>query len=527
MTASARNTLIGMLLLPCLSQADVLTSSQGTSITGVIMDSSTTGIVFEERIRREIPREQVQFLDVTQTADDSYFLIPQPQQLEPSHTNVRLAGPVRILCPPDSSGISAPFERELRSRGIEITTASRQGYPVGITLSAANGTEGYAILVETSLTQVTAHPQSLRYAAATLSQLVTGQEQYGLALRKCSIRDNPDLLMRICHLPRLTHRSDLKLFRRYAHILSSMKFNMVILEMSGSVKLDSHPEACWSDAFSKDDVRDLVRDISSLGLEVVPELNSFGHTSEWLGTEPGEREKYRLAEVVESSETLDTLCPSSERTYKMLFDIYDELIPIFGKPRYFHIGMDEAERRRFGHDGRCDGKDPAVLFASHLNRVSEYFKERGITVMMWGDLLLDPDKFPGIDNCNGGAPTHFARAVDMLDTYPIVMDWHYDTLDPYPSAKFLKDKGFEVIPTPWLKPANIYAHAQSARRLGARGICATMWNFFDKGYKPESEIEIVSAPILVGAYAWNLATPPPSELPWKPDIVFRREWNRK
>lgn len=525
--------------------ADVVVLRDGTRYTGVLKDSGTTGVSFERIETVTIPATRIKSLVETGTRDESFYVIPAPKQASYTGEDCRLSMRTVIFYDSASTGSLAAAQALsaiLGRSGLKQVSAvplkvsldpSRSGACViFITdkhpgVKAQHGDEAYHLRVERRhITIEGASARGAFYGVQTLAQLIKGDARYGLSARGCDITDWPDTPVRICNLPRLTHKSDLALFRRYAELLARYKYNTLLLENSGAIKLDQHPEAWRADGFPKDEIRALLTDFRKLQFDVIPLFNSFGHVNEWLGTEPGEKEKYHLEELVENPRTLATLTPGTTRTYELLFSVYDEMTDLFGEPRFFHTGMDEAERFSFGQNPASRGRDPATLYAQHLNTIGEYFAKRGMTMMIWGDLLCDPQKFPDEDSSNGGRPTYFAHALDKLKVKPIIIDWHYETANPTPSAEYFKSLGYNTYVAPWKSPVNTYGHAKSLRKLGLEGICATMWNFFDRGYDPMKELEPNGAPILTSEYAWNHKAPAPEGLAWKPEAEFARQWKK-
>lgn len=537
-----RATLVlGITLLTANLRADVLHLADGTTYSGILLHQTTTGTLFERRELIQIPRKQVGFVDETGTTGSNYVLVPQPQKIWYSRPDLPLAAVVFNTAyeqfddatDPSMLHIRTYLEHAFLARGIDIRQpgATSNGATT-VTLIPKHhvlmpkGPEAYAIDVSSREIQLSAPAtQGLWLGAQTLLQLIIGNRSQGFLIRQCGIQDWPSTPRRICHLPRLTHKSDLELFRRYARLLARYKFNTLILENSGAIKLDKHPEAWWSDGFSKDEIRTLISDFKDLGFEVIPQLNSFGHVDEWLGAEPGEIDSYHLADLFSTAEYHDTLNPCNPRVYDILFDCYNEMLDVYGNPKYFHMGLDEARRRGFGNNADCKGEPPAHIFADHANRIGEFFANKNVTPVMWADLLLDPAKFPGIDNCNGGAPTNFSESLDLIKAPYALMDWHYDTPDPLPTLKYLSGKGHDVWATPWKDAHNTYGHAQAAKSLELKGICATTWNFFDRGADYMREVDILSAPILVAQYAWNPDAPAPgAPNSWNERDVFLRSW---
>ena len=80
-------------------------------------------------------------------------------------------------------------------------------------------------------------------------------------------------------------------------------------------------------------------------------------------------------------------CPtlSHPDTYKIVFDILDEVIEVF-EPKRINIGHDEYYSVAICD--RCKDKNPADIYAEDVRVISEYLAERGIGTMMWGEKLV-------------------------------------------------------------------------------------------------------------------------------------------
>jgi hypothetical protein len=107
------------------------------------------------------------------------------------------------------------------------------------------------------------------------------------------------------------------------------KLNMVVIDLGDAIKYKSHPEIAIKDAWSTLRLRNELAKFREMGLEPIPKLNfSTGHDT-WLG---------KYARMV-----------STETYYSVCKDLIEEVIDLFDKPRFFHLGMDEedAEHQRF------------------------------------------------------------------------------------------------------------------------------------------------------------------------------------
>lgn len=116
-------------------------------------------------------------------------------------------------------------------------------------------------------------------------------------------------------------RFDKEVFHRMTEGLAAAGCNQIILDLAEGVRYDSHPELAIEGTLSKKELSDEITRLRGLGFEVIPKLNfSTGHDL-WLG---------KYARMV-----------STPEYYQVCSDLIDEVCELFGKPRLFHLGMDE------------------------------------------------------------------------------------------------------------------------------------------------------------------------------------------
>jgi len=97
--------------------------------------------------------------------------------------------------------------------------------------------------------------------------------------------------------------------------------NMVVIDLGDGVIYESHPEIAVNDAWTVDHLRDELDKMRGMGLEPVPKLNFSTCHDVWLA-------QY-------------SRCVSTDAYYDVCRDLIAEVIEIFNKPRFFHLGMDE------------------------------------------------------------------------------------------------------------------------------------------------------------------------------------------
>jgi Glycosyl hydrolase family 20, domain 2/Glycosyl hydrolase family 20, catalytic domain len=281
--------------------------------------------------------------------------------------------------------------------------------------------EGYALAIGAGGVVVAGRDyRGTLYGVSSLAELVERWGQKSIALRRARIRDWPFLPIRWVHLY-LPGRDQLGFARRYMRdFLLRQKYNGIVLEIGGGMRYASHPEistgwrrtvAEWyahgetidklgegiplgtANRFAaslhigvgggayleKDEVRALAAWADDYALEIVPEVQALSHT-------------YYIAsarrDVAEDPDMRwpDSYCPSNPESYRILFDLLDEVIDVL-HPRRVHIGHDEWRAGAFC--SRCRGKDTGQLFADDILKIESRLEAKGIETWLWGDHFVD------------------------------------------------------------------------------------------------------------------------------------------
>lgn len=149
--------------------------------------------------------------------------------------------------------------------------------------------------------------------------------------------------------------------------------NMVVIDLGDGVKYESHPEIAIRNAWTVNGLRKELKEIRGMGLEPIPKLNFSACHDAWLG--PYSR------------------CVSTESYYEVCRDLIAEVIEIFDKPRFFHLGMDEetAHHQRNYNYVVVRQYD---LWWHDLHVLFEQVEKGGAHPWIWSDYLWDhPETF--------------------------------------------------------------------------------------------------------------------------------------
>ena len=231
----------------------------------------------------------------------------------------------------------------------------------------------------------------LAYGLATLSQLLIS---HGTFLPCLTIEDGPDFKHRgvmldisRCKVPTLDTLKSL------IDVLADLKYNQVQLYTEHTFAFSEHP-LVWADAspLTPADILALRRYCASRFIDLVPNLNSFGHFERWLRYP----EYHDIAECPDGFthpltggfvEIGSTLHPS-RASLALLRSLYDEYLPLF-ESRFFNVGGDEPWELGEGRSRkRCEKEGKTNVYIDFLAKIQVEAEKRGRQMMFWSDIVL-------------------------------------------------------------------------------------------------------------------------------------------
>jgi Glycosyl hydrolase family 20, catalytic domain len=236
---------------------------------------------------------------------------------------------------------------------------------------------------------------------------------------------------------RLTERPEY--YRRVIDFCRDWKLNAILFRLTddqgSAFRFESHPELVTHDhALTASQARDLAEYGQKRGVQLIPEIESFGHTS-YITAVP----KYQhLADTPLNKPTeFVGISPVHPHSLSLMRDLYREVSQAFPS-QYLHAGCDEVNWGGSDLSQKAlEKKSRAEIWADYLNGLDSTAHQLGKELIVWGDFVAH--KEPEI--------------LRHLDKRVIVMDWQYYVTEPQPlldTAKQVASAGLRVIGAPAL-----------------------------------------------------------------------------
>jgi hypothetical protein len=423
-----------------------------------------------------------------------------------------------------------PCPRSLKLLPGTLTLPDQHGVPAFTVVcsdSAPNHPEGHAITIDRKGVRIEFREATgLRMAMATIRQIL---RQYGRSLPCLVIRDWPDFARRGVMLDISRGRvPKLETLLKLVGRLADFKLNELQLYTEHTFAYSKH-KSVWQrwGALTGDEIRQLDARCQQLGIDLVPNQNSFGHLRCFL-------EQPRLKKMAEVSRPYadaggefvrrpSTLAPNHPGTLPFLRGLYDELLPNFSS-QFFNVGCDETGDLGRGQSKKlCAAKGQGQVYLDFLRQINREVSMRGKRMMFWGDIILKyPKLIPELAKLTSrssrreSAPLSSNLADDQsglpsaatIDCNVIALNWGYEANHPFDkeAAKFAQAKiPFYVCPgtSTWQTligrhdnaMANMRAAARAGHKHGALGYLITDWG--DGGHPQPLAVSYL--PYLAGA----------------------------
>jgi hypothetical protein len=447
---------------------------------------------------------------------DGLRLVPYPQAVEQTGGAFALNRPTVLQAGSDcpASAIEC-LQAELRRFRYLPPRATVTGTPLTLLWVAENspppaaispawradaGDEDYLLAVRPQGVCLQARtPLGLMRGASTLCQLVRANRD-GDAIPAVTIRDWPVMPWRAFQ-DDLTRgpSSTLQELKREVALGAAFKQNLFTYYMENQFAFRRHPLIGPADgSLLPEELRELVDWGRARGVEVLGNQQSFGHFGNIL----------KHPQYAPLRETDWILTPVRDETYRLLDDLYGEVIPLLPFP-FFNVCCDETQGLGTGPARELAAKiGEGGVYVQHIRRVYDLVRGKyGKRMMMWGDIILNH-------------PGHLRE----IPRDVILLTWGYDPRDNFEGQiRPFADAGYDFFVCPGVNnwgrmlpdfqgaAINIRNFIRDGARHHAMGVINTAWD--DDG-------ETLNAPNWYG-FAWG------AECSWNASRTTLEQFNRR
>lgn len=167
--------------------------------------------------------------------------------------------------------------------------------------------------------------------------------------------------------------------KRYIHQLAALGMNMLMLYTEDTYEVPGYPYMGYlRGRYSQDELREIDEYAASMGVELVPCIQTLGHMAQFLQWPDNEAMR----------DQMDVLLADDEQTLRL---IQAQIASVSSciRSRRIHIGMDEAHGVGLGRYLLQNGMtDRHELLRRHLERVVDICKQYDYRPIMWSDMFF-------------------------------------------------------------------------------------------------------------------------------------------
>jgi hypothetical protein len=322
-----------------------------------------------------------------------HSVVPTPQKVSLAAGEVALdeswtiEAPAHIATRTLTAGL-----KELHAYSLE----TRKGAPRTIALKVQTGAvtgmdaevapQGYRLKIAPNRIEIIGNGDAgLFYGVQTLVQLVKRGPRGALLLPEGAIEDWPRLMLRFLHWDTKHHQDRLPTLKRYLDQAARFKVNMIGFEIEDKFTYPSHPTIGAPGAFTPAEMQEIVDYGLERFIQVVPVVQSPAHMAYVLKHPEYARLK------ADGNNYQSCLC--LEDTYKLIFQMYDDLIAATKGVNYFFVSTDEIYYAGIG--ANC--KEPynpvnrSLKWAEFATRARNHLAGRGRRMLAWVEYPLLPE----------------------------------------------------------------------------------------------------------------------------------------
>lgn len=283
----------------------------------------------------------------------------------------------------DLQPASAASRRVIRLR---IATSTVAAVPAEV------ASQAYRLRITPELIEITGNGDpGLFYGVQTLVQLARSGPRGRILLPECEIEDWPQLALRFMHWDTKHHQSRISTLKRYIDWAARFKANMIGFELEDKFAYPSNPEIGAPGAFTPAELQDLVNYGLERYIQIVPIVQAPAHMGYVL-------KHARFAHLKADGNNYQS-CLCLEDTYKLIFQMYDDLIAATKGVDYFFVSTDEVYYAGIGANCKkpYTPENRSAQWAEFARRAHGHLAAKSRRMLAWLEyplLAQDLEKIP-------------------------------------------------------------------------------------------------------------------------------------
>lgn len=156
--------------------------------------------------------------------------------------------------------------------------------------------------------------------------------------------------------------TDREVWRKVTDFLPGCGFNTLLIDIGEALRFDSHPELAVPGAWTKEEAKEEIKRLRSIGLTPIPKLNFSSCHNAWLRD---------YAYMV-----------GTETYYRVCEELIEETIELFDTPEFIHLGLDEENYNKQKDFPIATIRAPYKQ-VEDANRLFQVCLKKGVRPWMW------------------------------------------------------------------------------------------------------------------------------------------------
>jgi hexosaminidase len=294
------------------------------------------------------------------------------------------------------------YRIELRPASNQAKNVIRLSIEKGATRAGADAEiekQGYRLKIAPGLIEIVGNAdQGLFYGVQTLLQLLRPSARGHLLLPISTIEDWPKLQLRFLHWDTKHHQDRIETLKRYLDWSARFKVNMIGFELEDKFEYPTNPIIGAPGAFTSAELQEIVNYGLERFIQVVPQIQAPAHLAYAL--------KHPQFAHLRADGNNYQACLCDEESYKLIFQMYDDVIRATKGVDYLFVSTDEVYYA--GICAKCDKpytpENGSLKWVEFARRARDFAASRGRRILVWAEYpllaehvrMLPPDIIDGV-----------------------------------------------------------------------------------------------------------------------------------